>query len=127
MHLTEARIAFRKQSIVQTPSGLQVSTQAALLAPIHAQGQFDEKGWGLRSLHGLLCLSRDVLTIPELNTKESALASVLLRSRRFVLMIPEHVFPVKLWEDAFPPPLRPKGTAVHPRHAMAGAFPLGFL
>src|SRR2546430_3179633 len=70
VHLTEARIAFRKQSIVQTPSGLQVSTQAALLAPIHAQGQFDEKGWGLRSLHGLLCLSRDVLMIPELNTKE---------------------------------------------------------
>ena len=28
----------------------------AFLSPIDLQGQFEKKGWCLRSLHGLLCL-----------------------------------------------------------------------
>ena len=56
-HPPESLVGFSKQCVIQLPSSLQVSAQALLLAPVHAQGHFEEKRWGLRSLHGLLSLS----------------------------------------------------------------------
>ncbi len=50
-HTSEAFVCFRKQSVIQTPSRLQVSAEVVLLIPIDVKGQFEEKGRCLRSLH----------------------------------------------------------------------------
>src|SRR6266581_303578 len=56
-HASEPLVGFCKQSIIETPSRLQVSTYLALLAPVHPEWQFEEKSRCLGSLHAFFCLS----------------------------------------------------------------------
>src|SRR5260370_12660036 len=62
-HPPEPLAGFSKQRVIQTSSGLQMSAQAVLLAPVYAQGQFEEKRRGLRSLHEFLYLLLGVLLL----------------------------------------------------------------
>src|ERR1700676_2820600 len=55
-HAPEPLHGFTKQSVIQRPCRFQVRTYMAFLAPIDLQGQFEKKGWCLRSLHGVPCL-----------------------------------------------------------------------
>src|SRR5258708_11098637 len=55
-HELESLVGFSKQRVRQTPRCFQVRTHTAFLAPIDLERQFEEKGRGLRSLHGALPL-----------------------------------------------------------------------
>ena len=131
-HAPKPLHGFTKQSVIQRPCRFQVCTYMAFLAPIDLQGQFEKKGWCLRSLHGVLCLFIEKpfwipACGPAAGGKKGGVAALLRfpldsgqrqqRNHRTIYSTTKRTL-----RPSCPHPCPKQGTPIHPRLRKTGAF-----